>query len=272
MRLKVETITPSKAKKWLEEHNTKNRPISVSHVAFLRKMIRNDEWEEENGDTIKFHKDGWLIDGQHRLQAIVETGRSLRCAVARDINGRAFDTVDTGRPRHLKDMLARDGEMYSTHLATAIRYVHVFSSKTEAPTSLLKTKLTIQEGYSILDKSTGLRTSLKTMFAWGAPKLGSCGLLTGAYQACRGLSKDWAEEFWEAVVTGVGLEDTEEPAYKLRDRLLTNKAAMPHERLDRVNTVALIIKAWNCYAQGRVMTNCRITGNDAKAHLMEVEE
>lgn len=66
---KVETITPEIAKTMLGE-NVNNRRISRDNVNLFAREIRNGEWRF-NGEAIKFGKDGRLLDGQHRLLAVI---------------------------------------------------------------------------------------------------------------------------------------------------------------------------------------------------------
>lgn len=66
---KVETITPDIAKTMLGE-NVNNRRISHDNVNMFAREMRNGEWRF-NGEAIKFSKDGRLLDGQHRLLAVI---------------------------------------------------------------------------------------------------------------------------------------------------------------------------------------------------------
>lgn len=63
-------ITPEMAKKYLQNMKT-NRNISFARVnAYARDMERG-AWQE-NGESIVFNKSGQLVNGQHRLAAIVK--------------------------------------------------------------------------------------------------------------------------------------------------------------------------------------------------------
>ena len=54
---------------WALEHNTHNRNIKPAVVAHLADMIKAGQWIATN-QGIGFSRDGWLVDGQHRLEAI----------------------------------------------------------------------------------------------------------------------------------------------------------------------------------------------------------
>ncbi|HEY5050458.1 MAG TPA: hypothetical protein VII50_06125, partial [Acidothermaceae bacterium] len=70
MRSKVQTITPAKAAEWLEA-NTTNRPVSRTVVRSFAEAMKRGEWIVTH-QGIAFDVSGVLIDGQHRLAAVVE--------------------------------------------------------------------------------------------------------------------------------------------------------------------------------------------------------
>ena len=73
MKTEVVLVTPLLAKKWLER-NTDNRDIRPSVVTGLAESITRGEWVLSH-QGIAFAKSGRLLDGQHRLLAIVEANR-----------------------------------------------------------------------------------------------------------------------------------------------------------------------------------------------------
>ena len=87
--VKYETvnITPAMAEKWLAK-NLGNRHVRESHVATLVRDIRDGNWRQ-TGEAIKFDWDGRLIDGQHRLHAIVAAQTATRMLVVTGQIGRA---------------------------------------------------------------------------------------------------------------------------------------------------------------------------------------
>ena len=63
------TITPPMAALLLG-NNGANRKLNKRHVDFLSDQIKSGKWQKI-GQTIVIAKDGTLMDGQHRLTAIV---------------------------------------------------------------------------------------------------------------------------------------------------------------------------------------------------------
>ena len=102
MDAKVETITPEIAKTMLGE-NVNNRRISRDNVNLFAREIRNGEWRF-NGEAIKFGKDGRLLDGQHRLLAVIAADKPLTTLVIRGLEDETQQTMDSGKTRTLGDV------------------------------------------------------------------------------------------------------------------------------------------------------------------------
>lgn len=96
-------ISPEMARLWLER-NVGNRPASPAHIAKLEKAMRSGQWKMA-GDPIRFSKTGKLIDGQHRLQAILNSGMTITCVVMRELDDEVFDVIDDGKQRVKSDVL-----------------------------------------------------------------------------------------------------------------------------------------------------------------------
>src|SRR5438874_11918141 len=83
MRSRVQTITPKKALEYLE-HNTANRPLSGRTVRDFAQAMRRGEWRVTH-QGIAFDTSGALVDGQHRLAAIVEADVPVEVTVFSEV-------------------------------------------------------------------------------------------------------------------------------------------------------------------------------------------
>ncbi len=101
-------ITPEMAVNWLEKVNTHNRPLSDAHVARLARDMKEGNWLLTH-QGIAFAPDGTLLDGQHRLWAIVEANVSVEMHVWFNVTPEALMAVDTGKTRGLADVLHLGG-------------------------------------------------------------------------------------------------------------------------------------------------------------------
>ena len=80
----VEIITPEQEQQYLD-NNAKHRPIKDKKVAEYMMEMQNGEWRL-NGKTICFDWNGRLLNGQHRLSAVVRSGVSLTTVVVRGLD------------------------------------------------------------------------------------------------------------------------------------------------------------------------------------------
>lgn len=256
-----EKVTPSIAKKWLKECNTINRPLTRSNVSSFVDTMRSGDWED-SGETIKFCEDGRLLDGQHRLSAIVETGQTITMHVSRGLKLSAYNVIDTGKPRSLSDMLARDGEKYASALASAVRYYWIF--KSAKPATVLNYKLRIPTAYNLLRRTGGIRGLVQYVATSEMKKIYSVGIIAGAWMAATKVSTEYADCFFEPLCTGENLT-AGEPAMMLRSRLVKDRASK--ERMSRKTAVLLIVKCWNAFSDGEVLDSLRITNADMESKM-----
>ena len=102
MTPQVQLITPEMAKVYLEK-NTDNRNKRGWWVSGLANMIKRGEWIPTH-QGVAFSKSGKLIDGQHRLEAIVEANIPVQMLVTTGVSDDAYKVLDNGIKRTLSDL------------------------------------------------------------------------------------------------------------------------------------------------------------------------
>jgi hypothetical protein len=80
----LEYVTPELASYYLSLSHEDNRPLDQHKAWKLELAIRNDEWKLNN-HLIAFDPEGRLVDGQHRLHAIVKAGVGVDIGVVRGL-------------------------------------------------------------------------------------------------------------------------------------------------------------------------------------------
>ncbi len=105
--IKFEIITPTVASQLLKKNNI-NRKIRERKVNRLVQTIRAGHWRV-NGETICIANDGTLLNGQHRLTAVVVSKTPIKTAVARGLDKDVMPTIDIGNPRTAGDHLRMAG-------------------------------------------------------------------------------------------------------------------------------------------------------------------
>jgi len=241
--VKLMHITPRMAEAWLKT-NVKNRPIAKSNLNALIREIKAGHWQV-NGEAIKFDNAGHLVDGQHRLTAVVQTNLAIHSLVVFNVLPEAFDTLDQGKVRGIADALALHGKTTAGRLAAGIRCAIMLEKGSIA----LNDKVSNVEAMEYLTKNPGI------------VEFANCGIitrrLTTSYVYC-GLRYLLAQKhpvesatFFDQFETGVGLSERS-PVKVLRDKLTVQQGKVA--KLRPLDVLALTIKAWNLFITGRSIT------------------
>jgi hypothetical protein len=248
IEIAVEKISPTTAKNWLTKM-APNRNFNESRAKQYAADMLAGDWKL-NGVPIVFNGDGSLIDGQHRLEAIVRAGATQQMTVVRGVAVDAMSTFDIGLPRHLKDFLRINGEMYSATIATILRNMWRWDRyKTFKQSSYAQTQPTVRQSLDYFEENAdefryaamlGVANSKRTMLPDS--------LIGSLFIIFTGVDEDDAEDFFTQLGTGADMGDRH-PIMALRRRLIENKAA--RDKLSSNLKAALTIKAWNAYREGR---------------------
>ena len=118
----LETVSPARAAEWLT-HNTRNRPLSSTVTLRYAREMRTGLWQN-NGDSVRFSDHGVLLDGQHRLAAIVETGMTFDMWIGRGFLLSTQLTMDQQKKRTAGDGLHIEGYASGNKLAACVRMVY----------------------------------------------------------------------------------------------------------------------------------------------------
>jgi len=97
----MQTITPQMAAAFLS-NNGGNRKIRKGAVAKYAAIIGDGNWRR-TPEAVIFDKDGVLMNGQHRMSAIVKSGVSVDMLVITNVERDAFPALDRGVSRTTAD-------------------------------------------------------------------------------------------------------------------------------------------------------------------------
>jgi len=123
--VEIIVIDPEAAAEMLERNYRNNRSINPNRVRAYAADMTAGKWTF-TGESLKFMDDGKLIDGQHRLSAIVASGCSVQMMVVQGVEPNAVTNIDTGPGRSLKNVLEFLSYENSTGLATTLSASFVY--------------------------------------------------------------------------------------------------------------------------------------------------
>ena len=259
MNATVVDVTPKMAKQLLDK-NTHNRPIRQSRVDRYTKDMLEGLWVQ-CGDTVCVSETGVLLNGQHRLLAVVASGVTIRMILVTGIADDAFPFMDGGVPRSGADALSIEGRKNCNTLSAAAKLVKAYTNGKwrEADNPSNHAIVEMVGEYVGLEESARVAASMKFL-------AGASGLCAAHYLVSR-KDKDGADAFFEYLKTGAGMTATD-PIHLLRDRLLREKAMMD-KKLPAMLVVALIVKTWNLTRSGKTLGRLQFSRSDYNKEKMQ---
>lgn len=263
VRSKVQTITPTKASRWLQL-NTANRPTSKPVVHSFAEVMRRGDWKVTH-QGIAFDTNGVLVDGQHRLAAVVEADAAVDMTVFTSVPADTFDVLDTGKRRNAADALAIEGEKSTPVLASMLRTVWLYHHRPDATWSGRTATVTNRQILDTLHEHPGVREYV----VLGERTATETGMIKSAAAAASYLV-DHAnpqadlDPWWEGLLEGAGLT-RDDPRLRFRNtmlRMAREQASRTQRRRNTREHVALYLKAFNAWATGNSLHQLRYTARE----------
>lgn len=104
---RVVNVTPDMARKWIQSQHKNQRPLARSIVQRYAEFMRAGQWML-TAQGITFDTDGNLIDGNHRLNAVIECGQPILMRVTNGEDPTCFSAYDCGKVRSPSDRTILD--------------------------------------------------------------------------------------------------------------------------------------------------------------------
>jgi hypothetical protein len=252
--MEVVEVTPDIAREWMESMGP-NRRLSPSNLANLVRSMEEGRWHTD-GSPIKFDRSGRLVDGQHRLAGIIQTGIPQSFVVVWGVAPEALTTLDTGKSRNRADVLMiHDPNVVDVNNTAAATTIMLRWARGFRNNNLRNEAVSNDEAVAFYDEhreeiAEATKHGKKVQYAMGA---GSNQAFALCWWLFATVDAEDAEFFWDRLIDGQGLE-LGNPIYALRE-LLRREANLPSTR-DKMRAdvvIALTIKAWNAYRQGETI-------------------
>lgn len=249
MRIEKILVTPSIAELYLGKM-IQNRNIKESNIIKLTESIKKGYWNAENGEFIKIDKNGKLIDGQHRLRAVIKANTSIYMSFIFDCDPSSYQSLDIGISRSFGDILKMKGYKNYNKIPNVIQNESVIikgvtirrlSGNSEI-NNIIDIERIYLENMEYIDYCITQGAKYYSRFKF---------LQNSVYHSYLNIfSKidlDSAIEFFEQL-TSLNVHDTN---IELLKSILIKDAHTNIRKLNPVEKEALFIKSWNGYMQGK---------------------
>lgn len=261
-QVKMVNVTPTLAQEMLKNQWDDQRKISHSVCAKYAAAMGRDEWYPSNDAIVLYNNK--LINGQHRLTAVVMSGKTVRMPVMHTDNSKSFNVMDSGKPRQPKDVLHQHGIKFERTIAAAARFAYAFEKnnfgwygvsgtkgrpkKTDDFSNMDLDKITTRGeiiDYCVANRETFEKYASLTEKLYKETKIlyptVSCALLMIAREKYEAK----AIKFIKAVYSG---KEVDNVSFTLREKLNKNAKDSTKYRLHML--FGFTIKAFNAYMSG----------------------
>jgi len=242
----VVTIGPHDASEWLK-CNKQNRPQRKRHIRFLANEIRNGNWQV-NGQPIVISDTEDVLDGQHRLLAVLESGMPITTLVVYGISEEAFKTIDTGIWRTGADALALRLQDQTQSVIRAVATAAQWCNRLDKKMISWNGRLSNTEVIEYVEQHPTLLQCASEI--WSFPKEARplpVGLGTALYEMFNRRHQSEASDFMRGLYTGETLIRTD-PEWLLRHAF--QKDADRMAKYSAEIKMRMVIKGWNWKRRG----------------------
>lgn len=249
MVISTELVTPEAAQAYLLK-NSLNRPLSDKLVERYARDMREGKWKGSTSETIKFSKFGELLDGQHRLMAIIRSGLSFSFLMARDLDKDIFDVIDTGRIRTTRDIFGIERIKNWNQVPAIITLYVILKAGASLALGKRDVGITNSDILALYHKRPDFWQEVCRQSAvWydAFSKVCSASFLGGFYCLFYDLNPTDATTFMEQLCSGINVDNN--TIHLLRKRLIENRTGTKKHTRQYIRAVT--IKAWNCFRDGR---------------------
>lgn len=244
-------MTPEIAAAYLARH-APNRPLSKPVVKAYADDMTAGHWTY-NGQNLIIDRNGYLIDGQHRLSAVIKSGVSVDMGITYGVDRSTFDTIDTGRRRNGVDLMSMLGSQ-SSKIAAVITRTGLLLDSNESMSVVPGRRDMVDYYTKWSDKIEPVAEYGHTRFRRSVLTPGSIGtVMFMATRLDRYCFKDFTD-FIEPVLNGEGLSKGD-PRYALREWGINHRVR--NGKVYPVPALWATIRAWQKWTADETLTQIR---------------
>lgn len=195
MRAQVQAVDAVKATKWLEQIHVQ-RSVSDRVVEKYAADMKAGKWRL-TGQPIIFDSENHLIDGQHRLWAVVQSRTEVPMLVVYGVDPDAIHSIDVGRSRPIGTVLALLGVQNANRTVAVVRQIAYAVNNEDRAMSVDQVQAFIEDYPGVL-------------WIMSQPHISAAGVLStapilAAFAIAFQKSPKLTQEAWEAFRSGADL-------------------------------------------------------------------
>lgn len=282
-------VTPELAEKFLIQ-NTRNRKLRSAHLKAIVRELKEGKWQF-NGDALRFDSKGTLVDGQHRLHAILLSGVTAKTLVMFGLAPEVYEDIDKIRSARkttdyvdaqLKEKFAQNGLTKKAQAAYAsiagllqpyYKAIEEGSKFTGDVASQAEFGIAGRASYAVKELDCDLLMKIASavsvdgvtrVLKGGTPQSLGAGLYILAKSTPNfNRAPELAFLFFQMLVVGVSCDDLRNSAVlHLREELMLMTHEVykeKHSRNKHKYVIGIMIIAWNHFISNKTMKTSKAT-------------
>lgn len=244
--MRIEHISPEIAKDYMKR-NINNRKVDYGIVNYYADQMIRGNWKL-SPEGISIDELGRLIDGQHRLLAVIKSNMTISFVVLKGFKEDVFPTVNTGKSRSVGDVFSIEGIPNSTIISSGIKlYINLKKNFNLKITNNRDLHLSNIDLISIYNNDVNLYQDIskKTKSIYSKLRLFTTSEIFSYYIFLireKKYSIDKIDQFFNQFNT----YSQNETINNLRNRLIKDKSTKS-SKLKPIHKRALFVKTWNAF-------------------------
>lgn len=250
IEIEVREVGPAEARKLLAS-NDRNRKQRIRNTNKIARAMEIQEFRFA-GDPIRLTKERRLIDGQHRLEAIIASGTTQTLLVMTGFDDDVQLYIDSGSGRRAGDQISMFMNVPNANTWSSIASLAIRWDAGDLISNILSPSIPEIMAFCE-DHADEVDRAVKATNAQ-YPKTKARRPVAGAlyFYAHRQASQD-CETFFRKLADGSGRPG--EAVFVLRETFIARK---DRSRLTALEELALFTSAWNLTRQGRVVQRLQL--------------
>ncbi|AXE87602.1 hypothetical protein [Streptomyces sp. Go-475] len=248
------------ATQWLERNLEENRKVSTVRVKRYAKAMAEGRWKLTH-QSIAFDQQGNLIDGQHRLMAVIHSKTVVPIRVHVGADPSTFAVIDTGYGRVASQFMRVANANIVKGAARIILFAEQCRENGGEVALMHRSTFDNDVIFETVDQWPELQEySAAASRIYRACGSSSTNMLAVLAQASRGKNPGAIDSFVEKMILGEDMSKGD-PALLLRNRAIARMDRSLSYR-DKTVLYGTTVKAWNAHAKGEKLKFLRFIYDD----------
>lgn len=243
-------VGPAEAKALLEKNDV-NRRLRPRQVAAYAEDMREGLWGE-TGEPIQVSRTGRLLNGQHRLNAVIDADVTLELLFVTGLPDQSQKLMDSGAGRTASDALNMDGVHNASYTASIARWVLMAGEPGPHLEQALKQKASTARIVKIVQENPDIAHAASRSGVLRDHISGSPTAIGYTWLSMYRVDPAACEEFYSAFITlsFKALKDPRKAAMKALQRMDRDEGITASSKDKGIATTSILTRAWNAWRRG----------------------